>query len=115
MKLFFGMPGNEDLAEKLGQLTGSETGGIETRRFPDGESYVRIHGEPKDRDAYLVCTLADPDHHILPLLFAARTVRESGAKTVTLIAPYLAYLRQDAEFQQGEAVTHLCRSDRPRI
>jgi len=105
MKLFFGMPGNEKLAEELAQLTGSETGAIETRRFPDGETYVRVHGEPKDRDTYLVCTLADPDHHLLPLLFAARTIHASGAKTVTLIAPYLAYLRQDAEFHKGEAVS----------
>lgn len=105
MKTFFGMPGNEELAENLAQLTGSETGGVETRRFPDGESYIRIHGDPKDRDAYLVCTLADPDHHLLPLLFAARTIRAVGPKTITLIAPYLAYLRQDAEFHQGEAIS----------
>lgn len=105
MKLFFGMPGNEKLAEELAQLTGSETGAIETRRFPDGETYVRVHGEPKDRDTYLVCTLADPDHHLLPLLFAARTIHASGAKIVTLIAPYLAYLRQDTEFHKGEAVS----------
>lgn len=105
MNLFFGMPGNEELTEELAQLTGCATGRIETRGFPDGESYVRIRGEAKDRDAYLVCTLADPDHLFLPLVFAARTIRASGAKTVTLIAPYLAYLRQDAEFHQGEALS----------
>lgn len=105
MKLFFAMPGNQVLAEQLAQLTVSEIGRIETRHFPDGESYVRIHEKPRNRDAYLVCTLADPDHHLLPLLFAARTVRALGAKPVTLIAPYLAYLRQDAEFHEGEAVS----------
>lgn len=105
MSLFFGMPGNDELAEELAGLTASETGGIETRRFPDGETYVRIHGEPKDRDTYLVCTLADPDYQIPPLLFAARTIRALGARSLTLIAPYLAYLRQDAEFHKGEAVS----------
>lgn len=105
MQLFFGMPGNQDLAEDLASLTTSETGAIESRRFPDGESYVRIHGEPDGQDTYLVCTLADPDRHFLPLIFAARTIRELGAKTVSLIAPYLAYLRQDAEFNPREAVS----------
>lgn len=105
MTLFFGMPGNQDFAEDLASLTASGTGAIETRRFPDGETYVRIHGEPDGRDTYLVCTLADPDRHFLPMIFAARTIRGLGAKTVTLIAPYLAYLRQDAEFKAREAVS----------
>lgn len=103
--LFFGMPGNEPLAQELARLTASEAGRIETRRFPDSENYVRIHGEPGDRDTYLVCTLADPDVQFLPLLFAARTLRTLGARSLTLIAPYLAYLRQDAVFQKGEAVS----------
>lgn len=103
--LFFGMPGNDDLAEELARLMASQAGRIESRRFPDGESYVRIHGTPNDRDTYLVCTLADPDRQILPLLFAARTLRALGARSLTLITPYLAYLRQDAEFQKGEALS----------
>jgi ribose-phosphate pyrophosphokinase len=32
-------------------------------------------------------------------------MRESGAKAVTLIAPYLAYLRQDRQFKTGEAIS----------
>lgn len=111
MKLVFGMPGNEERAEQLAQLTASELGAIESRPFPDGESYVRIHGEPKDRDVYLVCTLADPDRLVLPLLFAAQAIRASGARTLTLIAPYLAYLRQDSEFHEGEAVSSLVVAD----
>lgn len=103
--LFFGMPGNEDLAQELAGLTACEAGRIETRRFPDCESYLRIHGEPGDRDTYLVCTLADPDVQFLQLLFTARTIRTQGARSLTLIAPYLAYLRQDAAFQKGEAVS----------
>lgn len=105
MKLFFGMPDNQHLAVELASLTASETGDIETRRFPDGETYLRVHSEPDGRDTYLVCTLADPDRHFLPMMFAARTIRASGAKTVSLIAPYLAYLRQDAEFNPREAVS----------
>ena len=105
MAVFFGMPDNHELAEELARLTSSDIGALEARHFPDGESYVRIDCDPSGRNAYLVCTLADPDHQFLPLLFAARTIRAMGVKTLTLIAPYLAYLRQDAEFQKGEAVS----------
>lgn len=104
MATFFGMPGNGDLAEELAVLAGSEVGGIETRRFPDGETYVRIHDAPTE-EAVLVCTLARPDEQFLPLVFAARAIRASGAKKVTLVAPYLAYLRQDRQFQSGEAIS----------
>jgi ribose-phosphate pyrophosphokinase len=103
--LFFGMPGNENLAHELSKLTASKAGRIEARRFPDGESYIRIRGEPKDHETYLVCSLADPDSQVLPLIFAARTIRTMGARSLTLIAPYLSYLRQDAEFHKGEAVS----------
>lgn len=53
----------------------------------------------------LVCTLARPNEKILPLLFAAETARELGARKVGLVAPYLSYMRQDRRFQSGEAVT----------
>jgi len=41
----------------------------------------------------------------LPLLFAAQAARAMGAGNVGLVAPYLAYMRQDAAFQPGEAVS----------
>ena len=104
MAKFFGMPGNAELADELAVLTGSEAGLVETRRFPDGESYVRIHGDVAE-EVFLVCTLARPDEQFLPLIFAERAMRASGATNVTLIAPYLSYLRQDREFNAGEAVS----------
>jgi ribose-phosphate pyrophosphokinase len=53
----------------------------------------------------LIATLADPNGKFLPLLFAARTARELGARRVGLVAPYLGYMRQDARFHPGEAIT----------
>jgi ribose-phosphate pyrophosphokinase len=104
MAVFFGMPGNEELADALAVQTGSEAGAVEVRRFPDGESYVRIH-RPAAEKSFLVCTLAHPDEQFLPVVFAARALRTSGARSVTLVAPYLAYLRQDRQFSEGEAVS----------
>jgi len=105
MVRFFAMPGNGALADEIAVLTASETGAIETRRFPDGESYVRIHGDVGAGATFIVCTLADPDKQFLPLTFAARTLRGAGAKSVGLVAPYLAYMRQDQAFAAGEAVS----------
>lgn len=71
------------------------------RRFPDGESYVRLDAPVGGRDALLVCGLDRPDERLLPLVFAAGAARELGAASVGIVAPYLGYLRQDRRFRDG--------------
>lgn len=104
-KLIFAMPGNETIAEQLGTLLEVPSGSLEFRRFPDGESYVRIATPVAGASVALTMTLGEPDSKIPPLLFAANTLRELGATRIGLIAPYLAYMRQDRRFNAGEAVT----------
>lgn len=84
---------------------GGEVGSLCVRAFPDGETYVRLEDDPRGRPVILCCTLHRPDIHVLPLLFAARTALDLGASSVGLVAPYLAYMRQDARFLPGEAIT----------
>lgn len=104
-KIYFALPGNEDLAEILIQKEQAEKGIVEIRSFPDGETYVRIISDVKDKKVFLVCTLHLPDSKLLPLYFLAKTAKEFGAKSICLIAPYLAYMRQDKAFNTGESVT----------
>jgi ribose-phosphate pyrophosphokinase len=104
-RLILPLPGDEQMARSLATLLGAELGALEHRRFPDGETYLRLLSEARDRDVALVCTLADPDPKFLPLAFAARAARAQGAARITLVAPYLAYMRQDKAFNPGEAVT----------
>ncbi|MGZ8998214.1 MAG: ribose-phosphate diphosphokinase, partial [Allosphingosinicella sp.] len=66
---------------------------------------VRLRSDVSGRDVVLLCSLDSPDEKILPLLFAAAAAREQGARRVGLVAPYLAYMRQDKAFKSGEAVT----------
>lgn len=103
--LLFPMPRNEAMARSLAPLLQADVGQIETRSFPDGETYLRFVTDVAARVVVLVCTLDRPDDKILPLLFAAATARELHATSVGLVAPYLAYMRQDRRFQAGEAVT----------
>ncbi|TXI31131.1 MAG: ribose-phosphate pyrophosphokinase [Ottowia sp.] len=106
-RLILPLPGNEPFAAQLADALGAELGAIETRHFPDGESYVRLHGDPSGRAVDLVCSLAQPDRQFLPLVFAADAARELGASAVNLVAPYLAYMRQDIRFQPGECISSL--------
>lgn len=103
--LLVALPGNEALAERLAAAIGGEVARTELRRFPDGESYLRYDTPPEDRAVAVLCTLDRPDDKVLSMLFACAAARELGAASVGLVAPYLAYMRQDRRFQPGEAVT----------
>jgi ribose-phosphate pyrophosphokinase len=108
--LLLAFPGCGALTRRLSEGLASASGRVEWRHFPDGESLVALDGECAGRDVVIVATLRDPDRLALPLLFAARTARELGARSVGLVAPYLGYMRQDARFAAGQAVssTHFC-------
>ena len=103
--LLFALPGNEELTARLAARLAADLGSLETRRFPDGETYVRLLTEVRARSVVLVCTLDSPDDKTLRLLFAAHAARDLGAARVGLVAPYLAYMRQDKRFRSGEAIT----------
>ena len=103
--LIFALPDNETMAAKLIATLGADLGQLETRSFPDGETYLRFVTDPAGRTVVFVCTLDRPDPKFLRLVFAARAARDLGARQVGVVAPYLAYLRQDKSFHPGEAVT----------
>jgi ribose-phosphate pyrophosphokinase len=105
MTIIFSFPGSEQLVDKIITKLSYQKGNITTRRFPDGESYLRINDDVKAQDIVIIASLDHPDDKIMPLLFFAKTCRELGAKKITLVAPYLGYMRQDIRFKAGEAVT----------
>ena len=59
--LVLALPGNERLAVALAGILGAEMGALTLRRFPDGESYVRVDTSVRDRVVILACTLHRPD------------------------------------------------------
>jgi ribose-phosphate pyrophosphokinase len=103
--IIFALPGNEKLADALALQLRAERGELLVRRFPDEESHVRFATEVSGRSVVLVCSLDRPDQKLLQLAFAADAARDLGAVRVGVVAPYLAYMRQDMRFQPGEAIT----------
>lgn len=103
--LLLAYPGHELLADSLFRGLPADAVAFELRRFPDGETYVRIDSDVRDRDVVILCTMHEPDLRVVPLLFIADSLRELGARAVGLVAPYLAYMRQDRRFRPGEALT----------
>ena len=71
MRLILPLPGDESFARHLAEAGGWELGHLETGRFSEGESNVRIISDVADRQVDFVCTLARPDDSFLRLAFAA--------------------------------------------
>jgi ribose-phosphate pyrophosphokinase len=90
-------------AGRLAQLLGVPLHPIALHRFPDGESLVRVPAASSTSVLYR--SLDGPNPKIFELLLAASALRDGGAKRVILVAPYLAYMRQDMAFNPGEAVS----------
>jgi len=100
------IPGSVQQARALGERLGAEVIAPEVRRFPDGEIFVKLPGELRGEDAIVVGSLyPDPAEKFLTVAFVAATARDCGARKVGLVAPYLAFMRQDAVFAPGEGVT----------
>lgn len=76
---------------------------IGVHRFPDGELRVTVAAAAATTILYM--PLDRPNDKLLTLLFAAEALRRGGARRLVLVAPYLCYMRQDAVFNAGEAVS----------
>ncbi len=93
-----------DGALRLASAAGLEPALVERHRFPDGETRLRLPPLLPQRVA-VFRGLEHPNDKLLELLLLARTARTLGAQRLALVAPYLAYMRQDVAFTPGEAVS----------
>jgi ribose-phosphate pyrophosphokinase len=93
-----------DRATAIAQAAGFNQAAIARHRFPDGEFKLRLPS-PLPARVVLLRTLDHPNEKLMELLLVARTARTLGARHITLVAPYLAYMRQDMAFQSGEVVS----------
>lgn len=77
---------------------------VDIHRFPDGESRLRL--PPDLGGEILLCRSLDgPNDKLVELLLAAGGARSLGVTRLTLVAPYLCYMRQDKAFVAGEVIS----------
>ncbi|HHI9467484.1 TPA: ribose-phosphate pyrophosphokinase [Legionella anisa] len=103
--ILFSLFGSDHFVKGIHQQLGYDKGSITLHQFPDEETVINIKSSVNDKDVIMIADLTHPNGKILPLLFAAETARELGAKKIGLIAPYLVYMRQDKRFQPGNSIT----------
>lgn len=98
------------LAGRLAAELGWPLHWVDRHGFPDGETRLRMPPQLPPRVA-LLRGLQQPNAKLAELWLAAAGARELGVQHLTLVSPYLAYMRQDFAFTPGEVVSqrHLGR------
>ena len=91
-------------AKRFALALGAPLQEVYLHQFPDGESLLRL---PIDLPEHIVIcrSLNQPNDKLIELLLCAKTARQQGVQRITLVAPYLCYMRQDIANQPGEAVS----------
>jgi len=104
--LVIGGSNGEHLAIELSQLMGLELVSVEIKKFPDGETYVRILGDVSGRDVVYINSLQrSPNESLIETLLTLDALRDLGAARLIAVIPYMSYARQDSRFNPGEAIS----------
>ena len=101
---------DEDVAAtRLAEVCGLPSARIGRHRFPDGELRLQLpfdEASPERPDHLVIYrSLDQPNEKLVELLLLAGQARTWGVGHITLVAPYLAYMRQDMSFHPGEVVS----------
>lgn len=96
-------------AQRLAAALGWTALPVACHRFPDGEIKLTLplYAAPAGLPARVVVmrSLHQPNEKLVELLLLSQAARSHGVRHLTLVAPYLAYMRQDMAFHVGEAVS----------
>jgi ribose-phosphate pyrophosphokinase len=98
-----GLPSSSCDAAALAGRLGVPCREIAIHAFPDGE--IRVTAAPASAMTIVYASLDRPNDKLIALILAAEALRRGGAKRLVLVAPYLCYMRQDAAFHEGEAIS----------
>ncbi len=94
------------LAQELAKKLNVTYSPLTISAFPDEDLYLKFNISLKRKTLVIVESLFPySQKSLLDIIFTAETAKDLGAKKVILIAPYLAYMRQDKRFHPGEAIS----------
>ncbi|WP_302139060.1 ribose-phosphate diphosphokinase [Halomonas alkalicola] len=95
-------------ARRLAEACGLAAREVERHCFPDAELRLTLpfaEAQAFPETLVLYRSLDRPNDKLVELLLLARHARRQGVTRLVLVAPYLAYMRQDIAFHPGEIVS----------
>ena len=100
LQLFAGTA-SQALGQQIAVHYGRPLGGLQVRRFNDGELYPQLGSNVKDAHVCLIQATHPPAEHLVELLLTIDAAKRAGARCITVVIPYLGYMRQDSAHHAG--------------
>ncbi|GAB6943642.1 ribose-phosphate diphosphokinase [Vulcanisaeta sp. JCM 14467] len=100
-------PWSSDVGNDIANALGLTHVVLETKQFPDGESYIRYPIDLSTYDGLILIQRAYPEQNtrLIQVMLAIHAARDLGVKRIHVVLPYLPYSRQDRRFRDGEPVS----------
>ncbi len=99
------LPSDPGIGERLASVMRCAHTSAWYKAFPDGELYMRLPSRVSEPIILTLTTYPEQNRSLMELLFAVEYFNFKGFKELYIVAPYLAYSRQDKEFLEGEVVS----------
>lgn len=104
--LLFSGSSHPVLAKEIADCLGVQLGALYLEQFPDGEIAARVMESVRNRDVFVVQTIAlDPNNYLVELLIIIDAMKRASAKSITAVIPYFGYCRQDRKDTPREPIT----------
>ena len=103
--MIIGCSASQKLAASVADLLDDRLCPVETRKFPDGERYIRVKSEVDGEVTVVQSTGYPQDENLMELLFMMENLKDLGADYIRVVIPYFGYGRQERRFKSGEAVS----------
>ena len=103
--MIIGGSSSQKLAANIAREMGDVLCPLESRKFPDGERYIRIKGDVEEGVVVVQSTGYPQDENLMELFLILKTIRGMGVKKIKTVIPYFGYGRQEKSFNAGEAIS----------
>ncbi len=99
-------PSSSQLARQIAGILGTHVVDMEFKQFPDGDSYFRFKENVQGESLSVIQSTYPPqDRNMMQLFLMLEGLKDLGCREIRAIVPYLAYMRQDKRFLDGEVVS----------
>jgi ribose-phosphate pyrophosphokinase len=102
--LVFGGTRSMGLAWSVAKSLKCEVGKAEIKTFPDGEKCIRIGSKVQGKECAVIQSVRTNDD-LVELLLMLDALRDLNTTQTHAVTPYLAYMRQDKRFTEGESLS----------
>jgi ribose-phosphate pyrophosphokinase len=108
--MVFAIGASADFGREVCRHLGADLAPLEERDFEDGEHKIRPLASVRNRDVYVIHSLAGDDAQsandkLCRMLFLIGALQDAAAGRITAVAPYLCYARKDRQTKTRDSLT----------